>query len=356
MRAMIGLALGCVLVLTAGCGTHQHVKMATSLDHKQVYSAATFASPLPAPYDQVHVGRVQLAGGGVGGDGRTNYPFPREAFDWVVGEMLRETRGFKAVTVEGQEDSSYNPSGYTSGLHVQMELDSATVSFMDRNSNATWTVVGWISGLFAIPVWWVHDEIYRVTMNGRATITDRESNQVMAEIDLGELSAEDALSFTERSGSVVPYLLTNIIPPTTIACDPAAVVKCLGPVALADAMPRLRDAIEAAAVAPPSGGVQFEIPDTDAVAFDFQSPKEGDPAGDTVDVVFDLVFPKDSSDLGLVKINDDVVIKYDETGTRPARKRQKVDWDKTKFIRGKIVIRVELFTQRDPIIVVIRAP
>ena len=364
MRSYFVVASALVLVLVTGCGTHPHMKMATALNHQDVYSRARFAAQLPAPFDEIHVSQTVLIEGGTGGDGKTNYPFPPTAFDHVLGEMLRASNGFRTVTVAGEEGAALHSDAAASGLLLNVELDLATVSFMERNGNFGWGIVGWLLGVTAIPSWWIHDEVYKVTATGKVTISDRASERVIAELDLGECVAEDALNFPERTSTVVPYLLTNVIPPTVIAADPDAVVGCLMPVALGDAMVKIRDAIEEAASAPPQAlppaqapaGLSIDLPSTDAVTFEFVSPVDGDPVGETVDIELKLIFPKDSSDLGLVKINDEVAIEYVETATRPLRKEIPVTLEGVSFIRGKIVISVTFFSKQDPIEVVLRAP
>ena len=342
---------GLLLTVAVGCGTHQHKAMGTALDHKEIFSQTVFAEPMPELYSRLQVAETVM------GEhlakpletGEKGYAFSRKTFDRVLGEILRETRGFQTVAVAGGGGSDGSP-----GLVLQVHLDAQGVTFKKWNSNMGWGIAGWVLGVLAIPVQWIHDEVYGLDFRGRVIISDGETGDVLQEIGLGDCSAEDALNFHERTSSFVPYLLTNVIPPTAVSPDPDSILEALLPAALGPAMANLREGFEAIAAMAAVDRYSVYVPDSSAVTIEILSPVDGEEVkGDSVDLKFELVFPEDCEDLEKVEVNGEVELRNDPRFPIPVKQRVPLEKFGVSPVDGEIRISVTLRKEIRPIVAVI---
>ena len=115
-------------------------------------------------------------------------------------------------------------------------------------------------------------------------------------------------------------------------------------------MGRLRDGFEAISGTVGLDRFYIELPTSNAITFDFQSPTDGEEAGgDMVDLRFDLVFPDDSTDLESVSVNGEVFIQYDPRRPIPVKKRLPVTPGEVQLVDGEIQISVTLFSKIEPV-------
>ena len=80
--------------------------------------------------------------------GEKGYTFPREDFDRALAAMLMNTGGFRNVSLA--EEIQGRALGAQEGLVLQVELDSQSITFVERNSNNIWGIIGWVTGIFAL--------------------------------------------------------------------------------------------------------------------------------------------------------------------------------------------------------------
>ena len=355
MRGPAVLALG-ILVLAAGCGAHSHRVLGTDLDHHEIYSAAAFARPMADEYAKLTIlptvvkeQRFEPID-----NGDQEYPFSPEIFDHELERFLEESGGFDVVKCVEGEDALDGAGVPADGLILQLEIDSQSLTYIDDDSSRGWTIAMWYF-LLGIPAWWVHDQNFELTFAGRAVIRDRESGRVLKEVDLGTGFAKESLNFHERGETIGPYLWVLVIPPPTVQPSAESIMRALAPAAMVEPMQRLTAAFseldEAPVALPPEKRmVSIQTPQTAAVGFAFESPTEGaDLDGNTIDVAFDLVFPRDSRDLAWVSINGTFVVRYDDGRPIPIQKQMRIEQDGVAFSDGAIRISVKLFSRTDPI-------
>lgn len=356
------IILAASLALLGGaCAAHPHRALGTRVGHDD--ARARFDSTLTGRCASLAVAPTLFASsrGRHLEEGEREYIIERELFDGMLLEMLRASGGFRSVEPAILEESSGGEVVSREGVLLQLELDSQSLRYVSGSANQGLVIAMWYL-LLGLPAQWIHDETYALRFTGRGRITDGETGRVLQEVDLGECSAESSFNFLERTSSVGTWLLTLLLPPPAITPDEEALLKGLGPSALADAFGRLKPAfeeIDRGILAPPpevqaelspEGRVRILHPDAPEVAFAFRSPSEGDPLeGETVDLDLDLVFPEDASDLAQVTVNGEVVLRYEEGRPVPLEKRLPLRRRNVPLDNGKVTISVRLHSATTPV-------
>lgn len=359
MRYGVGFLLGAILIFSSGCGVHSHRRMGTAVDHRDVISRASFSEPMPGRYAHLTIARTVIGETPAVEEGteelNEEYSFPVEAFDETLAEVLRQTGAFETVTVLGEDGDSEEPPDL--GLLLQVELETQSVAFIKRNSNMAVGLGIWLTGI-GFPAQWVHDEVYRVEFQGTAAILDYSTDELLGTVPLEECMVEEALNFHERTSSVVPYLLTNLIPPTVIGSDPASVVETLLPVAISETLVQMRDAFEGIAESFPPDGIRIWDPESGAVTFEFENPKKlAVVQGETVDLDLGLTLSRGTSDLIRVTVNGEVVIDAkSDSESIPEGNSLRVEKPGVEFQDGQITVSVLLHSEGDPVEVIYIRP
>ncbi len=355
MRGPDLLALG-ILVLATGCGAHSHLGLGTGVDHESIYSVAAFDEAMSEEYAQLTVLPTVVREQRVASirDGDREYPFSPEIFDHELEEFLLRSGGFDVVKCVQSEDDLDAEDVPRDGLLLQVEIDSQSLTYIDDESSSGWTIAMWYL-MLGIPAWWVHDQTFELHFEGRAVIRDRASGRVVKEVDLGSGSSQESLNFHERGESLSPYLWVFVIPPPTVTPSADCLMHALAAQAMMEPMQRLtagfQDLETSPVELPPEERViAINLPQTAAVSFEFREPHVGAAVeSDTLDITFDLVFPRDSRDLAWVSINGTFIVRYDDGRPIPIQKRMPIEEAGVAFDDDRIRISVKLFSRTEPI-------
>ena len=107
-----------------------------------------------------------------------------------------------------------------------------------------------------------------------------------------------------------------------------------------------------------SGAIRITGASSDAVKFEFESPRDGDViSGETIDLKLDLAITGGGSDLVQVKVNGEVVFDPKTVPEwSPEIDRVHLEKGAVPFREGRITVSVQLVSQADPVVVEIVRP